>query len=325
MKKFCAVCRFFLCCSCLTGMPFSAEASLCTWGPKNFEKGQARELKCDFQAPVHKVYWYKDNELITNGTEGLYQSYDQLDDDTLRSTLRFPTVHVHHEGIYTCKADTNQNSSCPEGLTVEVSVFCARGHITAANKLVYAEQFSNRSLRCSALTPSDCSFGEAKLQWYYRNRTLQSGGKYMIREHKYSECRRRLLQAEFILEIYNVTAHDAGEYLCQMECISFFTTTEKDSIELVTLLKPPGGGNPFHIALCCFIIKNELYFLLSLPGKDLDGGRMIEWLLGCRTPETYNVPRLISEFIIYHVNEYTLAKTGECPGIFPKCVLQKIF
>lgn len=101
-----------------------AEASLCTWGPKNFEKGQARELKCDFQAPVHEVYWYKNNELITNGTEGLYQSYDQLDDYTLRSTLRFPTVHVHHEGIYTCKADTNQNSSCPEGLTVEVSVFC---------------------------------------------------------------------------------------------------------------------------------------------------------------------------------------------------------
>ena len=87
-------------------------------------KGEARKLECEFKVPVGEVYWSKDDKTLVNGTGSLYQSYDQLDGDTLRSTLHFPTVHMYHEGIYTCKADTSQNNNCPNGKTIEVSVLC---------------------------------------------------------------------------------------------------------------------------------------------------------------------------------------------------------
>ena len=96
----------------------------CTWGPQNFVEGHTEKLECDFEAPVGKVYWYKDNKLLTNGTNGLYQSHGQITRDTVRSILNFLAVRMEHEGIYNCRADTSQNSSCPNGLTIEVDVLC---------------------------------------------------------------------------------------------------------------------------------------------------------------------------------------------------------
>ena len=91
----------------------------------NFVKGETRKLDCYFAAPVRVVYWYKNNKLITNGTDGLYQSYDQLTDVTFRSTLHFPTVRMKHEASYTCKAGASQTTTrCPNGQTIDINVHC---------------------------------------------------------------------------------------------------------------------------------------------------------------------------------------------------------
>jgi len=88
-----------------------------------FTKGQTRELECDFSAPTRAVYWYKDSKPIINGTQGLYQTDDQLSDKKLRSTLHFPTVRPDYEGFYTCKADTSPDKGCQKYIT-QVLVHC---------------------------------------------------------------------------------------------------------------------------------------------------------------------------------------------------------
>ena len=55
--------------------------------------------------------------------------------------------------------------------------------------------------------------------------------------HTKNECVSRRLQAEYILDIANVTDEDVGEYFCQMYCADF-EELEKDAIELVTILQP---------------------------------------------------------------------------------------
>ena len=135
------------------------------------------------------------------------------------------------------------------------------GYITAGRKMVSAQIFSNTSLRCSALSWKTCFSGPVILTWRYRNRILQNSTKYSItEEQKTNNCKRRLLKAESILKIFNVTDEDAGEYVCQLDCF-FMRRVEKDSIELVTFVKP--GGTKIHIfyffAVFCPLILNDVF------------------------------------------------------------------
>ena len=127
--------------------------------------------------------------------------------------------------------------------------------------MVLAQMFSNTSLTCSALSWQTCFYGPVTLTWHYRNRTLQNSTKYtIIVEHKNNNCERRLLKAESTLKIFNVTDEDAGEYFCQLKC-SFLIRVEKDSIALVTFVKP-GGETKIHNF--CFLLSDaflrRLYF-----------------------------------------------------------------
>ena len=111
------------------------------------------------------------------------------------------------------------------------------GHITAAQKSVSAMKFSNTRLECSALSWAGCYIGPVTLTWYYRNSTLQNNTKYVIKEQIKDECKWRLLPAEFILEISNLTDEDVSEYVCQMYC-EFDEIIAKDAIELLTVFQP---------------------------------------------------------------------------------------
>ena len=112
-----------------------------------------------------------------------------------------------------------------------------KGHITAAVKSVSAVKFSNTRLECSALSWASCYFGPVILTWHHGNHTVQNNTKYVIKEQVKDECKGRLLQAEFVLEISNVTDEDVGEYFCEMYC-KYDEIIAKDAIELHTVFQP---------------------------------------------------------------------------------------
>ena len=54
-----------------------------------------------------EVHWYKNDKIITNGTEGIYHSEDRRrknGEETLHSRLSFPPGREELEGIYKCSA-----------------------------------------------------------------------------------------------------------------------------------------------------------------------------------------------------------------------------
>ena len=79
-------------------------------------------------------------------------------------------------------------------------------------------------------------FGPA-LTRHHGNRTLQNNAKYVIKEQLKDEYRHRSLQAEFILEISNVTDEDFGKQFCQMK-YTFPHLIAKDAIELLNASPP---------------------------------------------------------------------------------------
>lgn len=83
------------------------------------------ELKCEFDAwpSVQNVSWFKDNKLVLNGTDGLYQIEEQSGDGKLKSTLNFFPVRMEHAGCYTCKASEGGNSSYRK-IAVQVKCKC---------------------------------------------------------------------------------------------------------------------------------------------------------------------------------------------------------
>ena len=63
------------------------------------------ELECIFSGwPLPRtVLWHKDNELISNGTEGIYQTLQEKE-ETMRSILHLPHGREEQEGFYSCSA-----------------------------------------------------------------------------------------------------------------------------------------------------------------------------------------------------------------------------
>jgi hypothetical protein len=72
-------------------------------------------LECYFSGGKlpDEVYWFKDGEIITNETDGIFHSEDKKlknAEETLRSTLHLPPGYEEQEGDYKCSA-INSNSS----------------------------------------------------------------------------------------------------------------------------------------------------------------------------------------------------------------------
>ncbi|XP_068737970.1 titin-like [Montipora capricornis] len=230
---------FILVCSLAAIMSFAtaSQDSVCTKGPYEYKKGDRKILDCDFADPaVRDILWFKDNKPLVNGSEGLYQSLYQLDDGTRRSSLLFPVVRFDHAGRYTCKTEPRQLGDCPNGKSIHILVECGNGFIKAYATLVSVKKFSNVTLRCSAMAWQNCFFG-ANLTWYHGNEILENNTKYSIRKQNTNECKNRILEAQFFLEISNVTDADAGEYVCKMQC-SVIERINKDFIKLLSEEKP---------------------------------------------------------------------------------------
>ena len=74
-----------------------------------FEGKKPEDLEIFFSGwPIaFEVHWYKDDKIITNGTEGIYHSEDRRQkngEETLRSRLSFPPGREELEGVYKCSA-----------------------------------------------------------------------------------------------------------------------------------------------------------------------------------------------------------------------------
>ena len=74
------------------------------------------------------VSWYKDDKLITNGTEGMYHSQDIIwkkGEKTLRSILHLPAGREEQEGFYKCSA-TNRipGWSSQKDITLQIFYQC---------------------------------------------------------------------------------------------------------------------------------------------------------------------------------------------------------
>ena len=81
-----------------------------TYTPIVFNEGQKpMDLECFFSGfplPL-QVHWYKDDKVITNGTEGIYHTENKRPkngEETLRSRLSLPPGREELEGIYNCRA-----------------------------------------------------------------------------------------------------------------------------------------------------------------------------------------------------------------------------
>lgn len=85
--------------------------------PNIIAKDEKSDLECVFSGwPLPAiVYWYKDQEPISNGThalstygtKGIYQSQEKKwknGKETLRSILHLPSGNEEQEGFYTCSA-----------------------------------------------------------------------------------------------------------------------------------------------------------------------------------------------------------------------------
>ena len=113
----------------------------------------------------------------------------------------------------------------------------------AYDALVSVKKFSNATLRCSALAWRNCFLG-ADLTWYHGNKTLKNNTKYTIRKQNTNKCTREV-EAEFFLDIWNVTNADVGEYVCQMKCRTR-NYIKNDSVQLVHYFEE---GNNVHKAI----------------------------------------------------------------------------
>ena len=94
-----------------------------TSSPTDIVDGKSKDLQCYFsgQPLPDEVHWYKDGELVTNQTEGIYHSEEEREkngEKTLRSTLHLPKGREEMEGFYKCSA----KNSIPRSASFETQM-----------------------------------------------------------------------------------------------------------------------------------------------------------------------------------------------------------
>ena len=74
------------------------------------EEERPKDLECIFSGWPLEVHWYKNDEIITNGTKGIYHSVDKRrkeGEETLHSRLSLPQGREELEGSYKCSAENS--------------------------------------------------------------------------------------------------------------------------------------------------------------------------------------------------------------------------
>ncbi|XP_020616989.1 neuronal cell adhesion molecule-like isoform X2 [Orbicella faveolata] len=201
-----------------------------TSSPNDIIEGKPRDLQCFFSGmPLpHEVHWYKDGELITNETEGIYHSEDEKEkngEKTLRSTLHLPPGREEQEGFYKCSA----RNSIPSSASFEIQMIyecpLAKGPTNHSSE-IRAHKSSNVSLSCWIDYDDYCP---EELLWKLNDEPEplpESGKKYKVElKDTHTKC-----QKEFILSIFDVTESDEGTYSCRWLCE--YENTTKAAIDL---------------------------------------------------------------------------------------------
>jgi len=201
--------------------------------PRFYDKGVPIDLKCFFSGwPLpREVQWYKNGEIITNGTERIYHSEDKKwkkGVETLRSTLHLPPGREKQEGFYKCSARNSIPGWKSETFKILQMIYqCPLPKGPTIDSLeVLAAKYSNVNLSC--WIDHDPGFFLCSGEWYLNDNQapLERGEKYKIVEKKtLSKCK-----TEFILSISNVTKNDRGTYSCHWLCD--FINTTKAAIDL---------------------------------------------------------------------------------------------
>jgi len=183
--------------------------------PDFFTEGKKpADLECRFSGWPLEVYWYKDDKIITNGTEGIYHSVDKRRENgegTLHSRLSLPPGREELEGTYKCCAK-NRISDRQASASIEYIYECPtpKGPTIVSAPEVLARTFSTVNLTCLSDVDGACP----QLIWHNETAPLENNAKYQIKKKKMrSKCK---LQS--ILSIFNVTEDDEGNYSCTWNC-----------------------------------------------------------------------------------------------------------
>lgn len=94
--------------------------------PSFITVGQRKDLECYFSGwPFpSEVHWFKDDQIITNGTEGIYHSEvkrGKNGEGTLCSRLILPPGREELEGFYKCRA---KNSFSEVSVSLQLIYVC---------------------------------------------------------------------------------------------------------------------------------------------------------------------------------------------------------
>ena len=72
------------------------------------------------------MHWFKEEKLITNGTDGIYHSVEK-EGNNLRSTLYFPSGQEDQEGLYKCNATNSiPGWSSSAAYEIEMLLLCKK-------------------------------------------------------------------------------------------------------------------------------------------------------------------------------------------------------
>ncbi|XP_058958485.2 uncharacterized protein [Pocillopora verrucosa] len=184
--------------------------------PNDIVQGKETSIECVFSGwPLPTiVHWFKEEKLITNGTDGIYHSVEK-EGNNLRSTLYFPSGQEDQEGLYKCNATNSiPGWSSWAAYAIEMLLLCpsAQGPIVSSDKIL-ASAFSNINLTCRSGFDGNCPH---EVLWLKGNNTayLENAKKYSSEEREtHTRCKN-----EYVLFIFNVTKDDEGRYTCHWEC-----------------------------------------------------------------------------------------------------------
>ncbi|KAJ7386689.1 hypothetical protein OS493_006698 [Desmophyllum pertusum] len=206
-----------------------------TSSPNDIIQDKPMDLECFFSGwPLPRaVSWYKDDKIITNGTEGMHQSLEKKG-ETVYSILHLPNGREEQEGFYNCSATNNiPGWSSSASFEIEMTYECPLpSSPTISSAEILASTFSNVSLTCWVDFDVGCP---ESLLWYLNDQPVPSKSSKKYKEdlkETESKCKR-----EFILSIINVTENDEGTYSCHWSCEH--ETTTKAAIDLKVSAQPP--------------------------------------------------------------------------------------
>jgi len=190
--------------------------------PFTFKEGKKpMDLECfftGFPLPL-QVHWYKNDKVITNGTEGIYHTENKRPkngEETLRSRLSLPPGREELEGVYNCRANNSipgWQSEVSEELQLIYECPKPKGPTIDSDSEVLVKTFSTVILTCLSDVRYYCP---TQLIWHNNTGPVERSKKYQIEQ----KTMRSKCKLQSILSIFNVTEDDEGNYSCYWDCDS---------------------------------------------------------------------------------------------------------